>query len=526
MSLAHPEYLWALAVLPLLWWLSRPPAPRRHLWTAHMQQWQLAMRALRRRPPRGSWLRLLLLAIALVAAVFAAAGAQTAARPGPMRLVVLLDASASMAAARGGASAFDRARAKIAARLAALPAHVEVTLLRCGGDLRRRYGEAARQLSDVGRPSGELDVDLAGLADALRSAETQVWACTDGQGQVRLPAAGALDVFDARGDNASVLAVRVEDRWPLPDLRVEIDVVVHAAAGSAVQIMAAGAVEGGAQRRTVDWTDSQTATVSLDLQRLPGGGELELRVMLPGDVLPADDVRRLRLPPLPAPRVAVLEDEAAGPFAAVAAKALAEEVRGKVVEAAAGGEVGLLLVDGGVTSMAAGAVRALTFGARLPGQEEPEAWLSPQGIDWDREHVVTRGLDLSELEVDRAWRDLLPEGEPLIWSDEGGQREPLAVLVQGEGVASLHFAFRLRDANLPLLAAFPQLLRRGFVRSYDKAASLERDEGALPAGELDLRYAQPATSRPLGRFGAPPESLARWWLAVGLLSLGLRAFVR
>ncbi|MEC7726918.1 MAG: VWA domain-containing protein, partial [Planctomycetota bacterium] len=179
MILQHPEYLWALAALPLMWWLSRPPAPRRRVWTGHLEQWQLAMQSLRRRPPRGSWLRFVLLAVALIAAAFAAAGAQAAGRPGPQRLVVLLDASASMAAERDGVSAFDRARQKLAERLRALPAHVEVVLLRCGGDLRRRYGEAARNLNDVGRPSGELAVDLAELADSLRDAGTEVWVCTD-----------------------------------------------------------------------------------------------------------------------------------------------------------------------------------------------------------------------------------------------------------------------------------------------------------------------------------------------------------
>ena len=62
MTLASPLFLWALLVLPLLWWLSQPPKPHREVLTPHMQQWQLAMRALRRRPPRGSWLRFVLLA--------------------------------------------------------------------------------------------------------------------------------------------------------------------------------------------------------------------------------------------------------------------------------------------------------------------------------------------------------------------------------------------------------------------------------------------------------------------------------
>ena len=79
MSFERPELLWGLAALPLLWWLARPPRPRRVLLSAHLEQWQLAMRALRRRPPRGSTLRLLLLALALIGATVAAAGPKTAA---------------------------------------------------------------------------------------------------------------------------------------------------------------------------------------------------------------------------------------------------------------------------------------------------------------------------------------------------------------------------------------------------------------------------------------------------------------
>ena len=145
MTLASPQFLWALLVLPLLWWLSQPPKPQRAVLTAHMQQWQLAMRALRRRPPRGSWLRFALLALATVGATIAAAQPFQRAGEGPTRLVVLLDASASMASSRDGErSAFEQAKQTLATELARVPEHVEVTVLRCGGELRRRHGVAAR----------------------------------------------------------------------------------------------------------------------------------------------------------------------------------------------------------------------------------------------------------------------------------------------------------------------------------------------------------------------------------------------
>src|SRR5690606_20995880 len=122
------------------------------------------------------------------------------------------------------------------------------------------------------------------------------------------------------------------------------------------------------------------------------------------DLLPADDAREVALPPLPAPRIAVLAEQDAGPFAAVAAEALAEEVGGRVVPADTGDEVGLVLVDGGVVAVPPGRARALTFATVLDQDREPEPWPAPAGIDWAREHPLTRGLDLSELRVERACR--------------------------------------------------------------------------------------------------------------------------
>ena len=158
MQLEHPNLLWLLLpLLPLLWWLSQPPKPRRVLWTAHLLQWQLAMRALQRRPPRGSWLRFVLLAAATTAVLLAVAGPRRLAGDGAERLVVLLDASASMRARLHGAGdglvqrerAWDRACAVLRDAFGSVPEHVDVTLLRCGGDLRRRHGPAARQLTLV-----------------------------------------------------------------------------------------------------------------------------------------------------------------------------------------------------------------------------------------------------------------------------------------------------------------------------------------------------------------------------------------
>ena len=73
--------------------------------------------------------------------------------------------------------------------------------------------------------------------------------------------------------------------------------------------------------------------------------------------------------------------------------------------------------------------------------------------------------------------------------------------------ASVHFAFRLQDGNLPLLAAFPQLLRRSFVRCYGQAARIGVLSAEPAAGEQDLWRRQVGEDRPLPDFGTADVGL-------------------
>lgn len=527
MTFTAPLHLALLVVLPVLWWLSLPSRPTVQTWTPHLAQWHLALAALRRRPPRLARWRFVLLALAALAAIAAAARPIRPGVPGPRRLVVVLDASASMAAVDGaGASAWSRATGALGRTFAALPPHVEVTLLRAGGSLLRRHGASARSMQDMGLPDGPLAVDLAAVAAPVKAQpDTVVWTLTDGQGQTRLPGDGALTVCAAGGVNAAVLAVRLADEWPLPTLSLAVDVVAFAPAPVPVALQVQGA-SGGDNARTVECAPGVVRTETFALLRAPAGGELRVGVALPGDVLAADDSWSCWLPPLPAPRIGVLVDGEAGPFAMVAAQALAEEVGGAVVPAGAGSEVGLLLVDGGRSGVVPGRMRALTFGATTAGSGEPGLWRLPVVADWDRVGPLTAGLDLSELRIEQAWRSVLPAGEPFLWADEGGRREALAVVVGDGDVASVHFAFRLQDSNLPLLAAFPQLLRRAFVRSYGAGAAPRVLTAAPGAGEQDLLRPATAPDRPLPAFGTEDEDLSPWFLLAGLCALAVRAFVR
>lgn len=522
LALQTPERLWWLLLLPVLFWLAMPPRPRTVVWTAHLPQWALAQKALRRRPPRLRGLRFVLLALACLAAVLAHAGLVQPGTEGPQRLVVLLDASASMA----GQGAFATAQAKMREQFAALPESVDLTVLRCGGPLVRRYGASARALQDLGSAGGAASADLAALSARLASSDTVVWTLTDGQGQARLPETGALTLFSTAAPNGAVLAVRAVDHWPLPEVDLEVDVIAFAAASGTGELSLAGAVQ-PVPVSSVELLPGAITTLQRTVERTKAGGLLEVHFVVPGDGLPDDDRWRLELPPLPAPRIAVLGEAEGGPFAAVAAEALAKEVGGEVVPATQGNEVGLLLVDGGQAPIVPGQVRALCFGSRFQGAPEPTPWLQPVVADWDRTGPLGAGLDLSQLRIACAFRETLPPGEPFLWALEaGGEKVPLAVVAGGADLASVHFAFRLQDSNLPLLPAFPQILRRAFVRTYGAGAALKSLTQAPPAGEQDLLARALGTERPIPPFGTADRSLAPWLLLFGLLCLALRAFVR
>ncbi|MCB9884831.1 MAG: hypothetical protein H6838_05025 [Planctomycetes bacterium] len=532
--------LWWLLLVPVLVWLAQPPKPRVVTWTPHFDAVERALAARRLRPPRRSNLRLLLLLGACGAAVAAYGGLGVPAVPGPQRLVVLLDASASMSADDGAAddgaadavtaaaprrSRWQDATAQLRTTLAAVPEHVEVTVLRCGGDLLRRHGAFARQVRDLGEPGGAAAVDFVALAAQLPD-DVAVCTVTDGQGQTSLPTRGALRVVGGAADNAAVLDVQLDDGWPLPELVAAIDLVAFTARAAEVQVRIDGdAVEPVAQAVTLQPTLPQRLTVPL--ARRAAGGALRVTVSLPGDPLAADDVWSCVLPPLPAPTIAVLADPEGGPYANVAAEALAAEVSGRVVAATDDATAGLLLVDGGQIELRPGIQRALCFGTRLAGRAAGEVLLEPRVTDWDRRDPLVADLDLSGLRVLVALPETLPDGAPFLFgAAPGGEPVPLAVVAGGGERCSLHFAFRLADSNLPLLPAFPQLLRRAFVRAYGTGASATAVRPALPAGEQDLRQPAAAPDRPLPPFGVPRRS---WrgvclWLALALLAL--RAWCR
>ena len=155
-TLSEPlALLWLVPLLPLLWWLAQPPRPKQIVVTAHHAQWLRALASLRRRPPRMSTWRLLLLLLAVLAIGVAAAGPVTSAVVGPDRLLVLLDGSASMAAGLPGQpSAHERAVAAVRAGLQDVPEEVGppgvggIEFLRAAVGEHRRAAERVAVVDD------------------------------------------------------------------------------------------------------------------------------------------------------------------------------------------------------------------------------------------------------------------------------------------------------------------------------------------------------------------------------------------
>src|SRR5690606_4932760 len=152
-----------------------------------------------------------------------------------------------------------------------------------------------------------------------------------------------------------------------------------------------------------------------------------------GGAVAGDDRVALELA-RPAGRIGLLEHgDRPDWFLAQAAAWLAELAGGEPIAATPGTEVDFLLVGGG--RLAAVPERSATFGTAFSAEPMPPAEEAVR--DWDRQHPWTRGLDFSEVVVERTVPpEGLPAGRPLLF----GERGPLAVAVGAEGRASLHTA--------------------------------------------------------------------------------------
>lgn len=519
LALIHPQRLWTLLGLLALFWLALPPRPRRAVGTAHWGPWQRALERAGHRPVRLRRLRFWLLASAFALAVVAWAGLRIGGREGPLRLEVVLDGSASMAARDEGGPLLAQARRAVTERWLSLAEHVEVAVVEVGAGVRLWRGRGGQLASGwaADHAAGGEGRELAGLGRG-EGVDVQRWVLTDGGRGV--PDVGAVTVLASGGANAAVEERGVIDRWPLPGMEVRVTVRHQSGPTLRGRVSLEGAIQ-VVEPMEVVLEPGGRFEARWSVERLADGGEMVVRWDCANDALGADDAIAWRLAPLPRPRITVLSDGDGGAWGVAAAELLAERTGGAVVEAAAGAEVAFLIVDGGRLDLA-GVPRGLCFGT-LAGAGDAEPWIGPRVADWNREHPLTAGLDFSELRVGTAWPAAIPPAAEVLVAGEDG---PLIALVEGEDGAFVHTAFRLGDSNLPLLAAFPQLLQRCFAAAWGATRSVE----PLPGGARDVPATEgvlPAVAsaeRDLAPFGAPPWDPGVWLLALAGLLIAIRVY--
>lgn len=526
-SLTSPDrLLWLAPAVGLLWWLAQPPRPRQRLWTAHAAQWRLAMERARRSPPRFRAIRWLLATLACAMLGLAAAQPVSAGGDLPNRVVFLVDGSASAAAiGPDGVSAFDAAIRRVRHEAGMIPDHVDVqVVIARGRTIARWSGAAARAMIDAGEPGGELPADLSALASSVATQRTLVWSIGDGQPPSGTPPTAGLWIPVGRvGANAALVAVEFEDSWPLSRCKIRGRVVSHANVAMKGAVRVEGAVVASVDRQ-IELAPRAEVPIEIEADRIASGGRLRLTLACDGDALPADDVCEFDVPPLPQTRIAVLAEEEGLGFGAAAGKALAAAVGGSVVEAVPGNPVGFLIVEGGLGSMPVDPGPMVAFGQKRDGAE---AWPSPLVVDWDRADPVWNGLDLSELEIAHALRNALPPGRTLLQGQlPDGSLAPLAVVEEGTRGKAYHFAFRLQDSNLGLLAAFPQMLLRCYEQSQPGQERVVMRTRELAASESDLSRIEPTSERSGARWAAQPADLSAWCAAIALALLALRSGVR
>ena len=531
-SLSSPERLWWLvALLPVLYLLAQPPRPQKTLFTAHAAQWQRALQQLQRRPPRFRALRWLLLSLACIVLAMASAGPVQAGTAGVERVVFLVDGSMSMGARAGsGTTAFLRAVECVRALGSSIPAHVEVeTVVARSGSIERLGGPFARAWTNPGEPVGALPASLAELANACAREGTLVYVFGDGQpGRGAAPEGVRFVALGESAANAALVKVEVVDGWPLASLVVRATLRSFSdrpMRGTIAWRGSATPASGSAASSEVALEPGASKTIEFACERDVNGGSIQVQCALDGDALAADDVAEIVFGPLPRTQIAVQAEGDDATFAKAAGKALADAVGGAVVDAKPGMSVGFLLVDGGTGSLPKDPGPALTFGL---ARKESQPWPSPLIVDWDRSDPIFEGVDLSELEIAQALAETLPAGRVLMTGQlPDGSSAPLCVLEDGARGRAVHFAFRLQDSNLGLLAAFPQILLRCFERTQLQGRSLAVRSQVTDPAESDLsKLSGGAAVQAAPVWSTPPRDLAAWFAIAALLLLALRSGLR
>lgn len=454
-----PVFLWLLAALPVVVLLHFLRARRLRHEVSALFLWERASQAAsRRRRVRPSWLLLLQLLFTALAAL-ALARPALVAREAPDRVVVV-DASASMAATsgQGDATRLDLARdlarqlSQGAGRLALVRAGVGATLL-APLEASAAEREAALESLVAGDAGADLGDALDLAAALLPGAEVHV--VTDQQLSL---GAAVVHVVGEEVENVGISAftvgvgqvfVAVVASGPRPvETRVVLERDGEELAAADVLVPVGG-----------------VGTVTFPLPDL--SGVIAARLAGPPDALPLDDVAYAGSRP-----VAVVTDDTHG----AVTRALQAVPTAEVTYSRG---AGFLAADLRVlTAGQAPAVEGPYVSFAAPAPEPAYAVVR----DFDRAHPLLRFADLSEVVV-----GLDPTREPWPVEEEGwrvlartADLTPV-VRVREEGPLALELAFHPSQSDLTLRPAFPALFAN-VVAALGTTEAVRLGEGGEAGG--------------------------------------------
>lgn len=466
---------------------------------------------------RNLLLLLQLLALAAVVAAFARPAVEDAG--GPARSVVLVvDRSASMGAAHGSGTRFDEAVRRARALVDQLSAGDEALVLSAGATTevvqpftrdRAALDRALRGLVLTESPGG-LDQALTLAGSLSRSRDgVEIVVLSDGGGEDLggVPVDGGVVRYEPIGEgedrNAGIVAL---DLRRSPGSELDRQVFVTAKAFGAEPMRATIEVYAGSALvalRTVTLQPEAPESAVFDLPA-DAAGDLEVRVVAPGDGLPADDRAFAVLAPFGARDVVLV---GADPLVA---RVLAADprLRAEVVDPAAASPERLRRADCAIfAGPVPDGVDGLPYAVLGPWPGAPVTFggpvASPRITGWQRTHPTLRHTRWDQVFVGES-RAVVDGGglAPIVDGDAG----PLVLAGVRQGARVVQLAFDPARSDLPLRVAWPLWLldtvgwltedlassgdalvvRTGapFVRATDRGA--ERARVTSPAGTTEV----------------------------------------
>ncbi len=471
MSFAAPQFLWALLALPLVVLLHFVRARRRRRQVSAMFLWQRARQvAERRKRISPTWLLLAQLLFVALAAL-ALARPQIAGGVAPDRILVL-DASASMAARDSDGVRIDKARAQAERLLAGAG---RVAIVRAGVDARvvqpltgdRGAVRRALQQLQVGDRSADLERAVA-LAEAIEPG-AQIELLTD------QPAVGGASVayHNVAGDGVNVgisafdlgiqqAYVGVVSNSPRP-VQVQLSLSRDGAAVASGPVLVPAGGTGSITFPLADVQGVYRAAIAP-----PAGVEAGSAA---GDALTLDDVafagaRQVN---------AVVQDANEAVIKALAA------VPGVSVRVSAG--AAQVPADLHVLTRAdAAGLQPGNYLLFAPAASKPDYRVVSE---FDRGSELMRFVDLQDVVVGLGpQRAAWPSGEGWQTLASTGELEPVLRYRDRDGVQVLQAAFNPTQSDLVLRSAFPALVAN-YVRLVRGDASVGLGAALPPGTTLD-----------------------------------------